>query len=306
MLKPIRQYLDTLVHPSAQHDPLTAARHRAFIAPRLIGSVVALAVFPVYIAMRGVPSMLEVIVFAWLVAPILSAYYLSRTGRYESAHVVSSLALTGLVTAVAADTGGIGSFAAIWLVIVPLEAALSASRRVVAVASTSALAAAGLLLLLGSHEMLPDPSADAGALAALGIISGVLYATGLALGAESLTRTSFWLLYAEEDRYRLLARNMTDVISRHGKNGAVLFLSPAAEKLFGVRPERVAQPWTVRPRSCRRPSGLSHRIGGCGGARRGALGRVPRPARAGRGGRSRGAAVHLGRDALPSARQCGQ
>ena len=157
LLKPIRDYLDTLVHPSAQHDPLTAARHRAFIAPRLIGSVVALAVFPVYIAMRGVPSMLEVIVFAWLVAPILSAYYLSRTGQYESAHVLSSLALTGLVTAVAADTGGIGSFAAIWLVIVPLEAALSASRRVVAVASTSALAAAGLLLLLGSHEMLPDP-----------------------------------------------------------------------------------------------------------------------------------------------------
>jgi len=102
------------------------------------------------------------------------------------------------------------------------------------VASTSALAAAGLLLFLGSQEMLPDPNVDSGALDALGIISGVLYATGLALGAEALTRTSFWLLYAEEDRYRLLARNMTDVISRHGKNGNVLFLSPAAEKLFGV------------------------------------------------------------------------
>jgi len=234
LLKPIRNYVDTLVHPSAQHDPLTAARHRAFIAPRLIGSVVALAVFPVYIAMRGIPSMLEVIVFAWLVAPIMSAYYLSRTGQYESAHVLSSLALTGLVTAVAADTGGIASFAAIWLVIVPLEAALSASRRVVAVASTSALAAAGLLVLLTSFGVLPDPSADTGALAALGIISGVLYATGLALGAEFLTRTSVWLLYAEEDRYRLLARNMTDVISRHGKNGVVQFMSPAAEKLFGA------------------------------------------------------------------------
>ena len=233
LLKPIRDYLDALVHPSAQHDPLTAARHRAFIAPRLIGSVVALAIFPVYIAMRGVPSLLEVLVFAWLVAPMLSAYYLSRTGQYESAHVLSSLALTGLVTAVAADTGGITSFAAIWLVIVPLEAALSASRRVVAVASTAALGAAGLLLLLDSQQLLPDPSVDGG-LAALGIISAALYATGLALGAESLTRTSFWLLYAEEDRYRLLARNMTDVISRHGKNGAVLFLSPAAEKLFGV------------------------------------------------------------------------
>ena len=77
-------------------------------------------------------------------------------------------------------------------------------------------------------------SAATGALAALGIISAALYATGLALGAESLARTSFWLLYAEEDRYRLLARNMTDVITRHGRNGAVLFVSPAAETLFGV------------------------------------------------------------------------
>ena len=237
LLKPIRDYVDTLVHPSVQHDPLTTARHRAFIAPRLIGSVVALAAFPVYIALRGVPSMLEVAVFAWLVAPILTAHYLSRTGQYERAHILSSLALTGLVTAIAADTGGIGSFAAIWLVIVPLEAALSASRRVVAMASTFALVAAGLLLFLGAQQLLPEPGSaghEIGPLAALGIISAALYATGLGLGAESLARTSFWLLYAEEDRYRLLACNMTDVISRHGKNGAVLFVSPAAEALFGT------------------------------------------------------------------------
>ena len=98
-----------------QQDALTSSRHRAFIAPRLLGSLVALAAFPVYLAMRGVPSVLEVLVFAWLVAPILIAYFLSRTGQYESAHVLSSLALTGLVTAVAVETGGIASFAAIWL-----------------------------------------------------------------------------------------------------------------------------------------------------------------------------------------------
>jgi cell cycle sensor histidine kinase DivJ len=236
LLKPIRDYVDTLVHPSALNDALTASRHRAFIAPRLLGSVVALAAFPIYIAMRGVPSLLEVLVFAWLVLPILTAYYLSRTGQYESAHVLSSLALTGLVTAVAAETGGIASFAAIWLVVVPLEASLSASRRVVALASTFALVAAGLLHFLGTQAMLPPADGlGVGTLAALGIISAALYATGLALGAESLARTSFWLLYAEEDRYRLLARNMTDVITRHGKNGTVLFVSPAAETLFGAK-----------------------------------------------------------------------
>ncbi len=38
----------------------------------------------------------------------------------------------------------------------------------------------------------------------------------------------------EEDRYRLLARNITDVITRHRRNGTVRFASPAAESLFGV------------------------------------------------------------------------
>jgi cell cycle sensor histidine kinase DivJ len=236
LFAPVRDYVETLVHPSAQQDALTASRHRAFIAPRLVGSIVALASFPIYLFARGTPAPIELMVFAWLVVPILTAYFLSRTGRYESAHVLSSLALTGLVTAVAASTGGIASFAAIWLVVVPLEAALSASRRVVATASTLALGAAGLLVLLDIEQLLPIPSSSThAALAALGIVSAALYAAGLALGAEALARTSFWLLYAEEDRYRLLARNMTDVITRHGRDGGVLFMSPVGEALFGSR-----------------------------------------------------------------------
>ena len=237
-LTPVWNYVDALVHPAAQADALTAARHRAFIAPRLIGSLVALASVPVYLVLRGVPSLLEIAVFGWLLAPILLAYFLSRTGRYESAHVLSSLLLTSLVFAVAWCTGGISSFAAIWLVIVPVEASLSASRRVVTLASGFALLAAGILALLSSAHLLAPPALahdSAGALTALGILSAALYGTGAALGAEALARTSFWLLYAEEDRYRMLARNMTDVITRHDRSGAVLFVSPAAEPLFNVR-----------------------------------------------------------------------
>ena len=47
---------------------------------------------------------------------------------------------------------------------------------------------------------------------AFGVASATLYAAGLAFGAESLARTSVGLLYVEEDRYRLLALNMSDVI----------------------------------------------------------------------------------------------
>ncbi len=241
-LKPLWTYADALVHPSARRDALTAARHHAFIAPRLIGSFLALAGIPAYVAFRGVPSTLEVGVFAWLVTPILIANFLSRTGHYEGAQLISSLALAGLVTVVAAFTGGITSFATIWLVVVPLEAALSASRRVAATATIVAFGAAGLLLLLGAYDMLPPPATVAnghGALAALGIVSASLYAVGLALNANQLAHTGVGLLSAEEDRYHLLARNMTDVITRHGRNGAVLFVSPAAERLFGVRADEL-------------------------------------------------------------------
>jgi cell cycle sensor histidine kinase DivJ len=239
-VQPIHDYIDSLVHPSAQQDLLTATRHRAFIAPRLLGSLIVLAAFPVYLAIRGVPSGIEIAVFAWLVVPIATAYYLSWTGRYETAHMLSSFALTGLVFIVAYKTGGISSFAAAWFVVVPLEASLSASRRVVATSSAFALAAAGALLAIQQLGMTP-PSALAGhaELAALGIISAALYATGLALGTESLARKSFGLLGAEEDRYRLLARNMTDVITRHGRNGAVSFVSPAAQTLFGTGLEKL-------------------------------------------------------------------
>lgn len=236
-LKPLNDYIDGLVHPSAQNDVLAAARHRAFIAPRLLGGLIALAAFPIYLMIRGLPTPLEFCVFAWFVTPILTAYFLSRTGRYEGAHILSSLSLTALVVLVATETGGLSSFAAIWLVVVPLEAALSASRRVVAIASAFALAAAGTLLALQVTDLLPasEISAQAGAaLSAFGIVCAALYAIGLAFRAQSLSRMSFGLLHAEEDRYRFLAHNTFDAITRHDHRGGVLFVSPAAESLFGT------------------------------------------------------------------------
>jgi cell cycle sensor histidine kinase DivJ len=242
ILSIIRDCLDALLHPSARYDALTRARHRAFMAPRLLGSLAAFAAFPVFLAMRGAPTALEVAAFAWLIAPILLSWFLSRTGRYEGAHVLSSLALAGLVMTVAMSTGGILSFAAIWLVVVPLEAALSASRRVVAFASVLALACTVVLIVLGHFDMVPASNANIagrGIWMAFGVASATLYAAGLAFGAESLARTSVALLYVEEDRYRLLARNMSDVISRHRRNGAVQFISPAVEAMLGTQVTRL-------------------------------------------------------------------
>jgi cell cycle sensor histidine kinase DivJ len=233
----IHDRLDALLHPGLRNDALTRARHRAFMAPRLLGSLAALAAFPVYLAIRGAPTGLEVAAFAWLIAPILLSWFLSRTGRFEAAHVLSSLALGGLVMTLALNTGGIESFAAVWLVVVPVEAALSASRRVVAFACVLALSCIALLIAVGYFDIVPafDPnSVLRGTFVNFAVASATLYAGGLAFAVASLARTSLKMLNLEQERYRLLARNMGDVISRHRRDGAVQFISPAVEKMLGT------------------------------------------------------------------------
>ena len=106
----IRAFIEQLVHVSARRDPLTAARHRAFIAPRMIGGLLALTALPVHLAINGVPGPLEIFIYAWLATPLLIACYLSRTGHYERAQIMSSVALAVLVTMIGAATGGITLF----------------------------------------------------------------------------------------------------------------------------------------------------------------------------------------------------
>src|SRR5262249_31791658 len=195
--------------------------------------------FPAYLALRGTQSGVELLIFAWLIVPIAIVCFLSRTGRYETAHLMSSLSLTGLIATASMLAGGITSVAAAWLVVIPFEAALSTSRRVVGLASAASLATWTLLFFL--DVTLPSDlnlGANGAALAIFGVGSAALYATGIAFGQEHLSRIGRGLLEVEAGRYRLLARNMTDVVTRHAHDGTTSFVSPAAASLFGVDPEK--------------------------------------------------------------------
>jgi signal transduction histidine kinase len=189
LFAPIGDYVETLVHPAARQDAAAAARHGVFIATRVLGSIVAVASLPIYLLVRNAPNAVEIFIFSWPIAPILIAYFLSRTGRYHTAHALSSFSSTILIASIAALNGGITSFAMVWLIVVPLEAALSATARVAAAATTFALCAAGLLALLGQAHWLPPAASGAHpALAGLGAIFAAVYAAGLAFGAGMLAR----------------------------------------------------------------------------------------------------------------------
>lgn len=211
-----------------------AQYHLAFIEPRLFASLMALGAFPVFLALRGVPSALEFLMLAWMIVPIATACFLSRTGRYDAAQGLSAFALTGIVIALAANSGGINSFAAIWLVLIPLEAALSGSRRVVAIAALLAIGGAGFLVLAGAwFDLGPGVELSTSLVAALGILSALLYAAGIALGAQSLVRANFLRLSREAEQWRL-AFSATDVITHHGHGGGLAYASANAQAVLGT------------------------------------------------------------------------
>jgi cell cycle sensor histidine kinase DivJ len=233
--KPIRDFLDALVHPSARHDPVTAERHVAFMAPRLCGSLLALGAFPVFLALHGVPSAVEFLVLAWMIVPIAIACFLSRTGRYDAAHALSAFALTCVVTIVAASSGGMHSFAVMWLVLIPLEAALSGSRRAVVVAALLATGGAGLLAVAEAwFGLRPGDGPSSGLLMALGVLSALIYATGIALGADGVALWSLAKLGHDAEQGRLPAFAATDVITHHSHGGRIVYASENAQAVLGA------------------------------------------------------------------------
>jgi cell cycle sensor histidine kinase DivJ len=232
-------YFDSLVHASVCDDVIGAARQRSFIAAQLLAGLLALCVLPVYLALTGKPTALDAVAFVWFMSPIGVAAFLSRTGKIGAAHLISAANFTGLITFSAWLTGGLASFLVPWMVVVPLEAALSSDRRVVAWAA--GLASFGLIMLalggaLGFVPAQPLLPVSANLLGLFGAVSAVIYGAGLAVAIQAVHRRSEDALRVGEERYRLLAENASDMITRHDERGRVLFASHASQQLLGEPP----------------------------------------------------------------------
>jgi cell cycle sensor histidine kinase DivJ len=228
------KFLDGFVHQAAAGDELRALRHRSFIAAHFGAALVALAILPLSLAAVGPISLAQVAIFAWLVLPLAVAFYLSRTGRLETAHFLSAAVLTGLVVWLAALTGGHHSLVLVFLAVVPFEAALSGSRRVTAASAIVATLGFAGLLAAEWGGLLVNRGGDQSWLSAVAVPAAIIYAAGVAVRLESIARDFARQARRGEERYRLLADHATDMITRHGASGAVEFASPAARSLTGL------------------------------------------------------------------------
>jgi two-component system, cell cycle sensor histidine kinase DivJ len=235
-------YFSSLVHGTVRGEALTAARHQFFIASHLVAGLLALCVFPVYLVVGGKPSLAAAAAFLWMLTPIAIAIYLSRTGRFAAAHLASAANFAGLVTYCASLMGGLSSWLLPWMIVVPLEAALATERRIVA--WSACMAGLGLLSLAGLQWLGYGYAAQAMPLSPMllsliGVSSAMVYAAALAARVQLVYRQSETAVRAGEDRYRLLAENATDMITRHDEKGRVVFASLGAQQLFGEPVQKI-------------------------------------------------------------------
>ncbi len=231
-----------LLHPSVRGDRAMAMRHLAFIVSQSAASAVSFVVLLAYAISEGHLGQAGGIAMLWFLFPAATAVALSRTGRLDIAYELSAVTLAGFAVIGAALWGGVGIFIAAWLMLVPLEAALSSNRRVVLFAALLAAAVLIGLAMADAVGMLSPPAMPHASLMLidrLGTLAAIVYGAGIVARLQGLHHSAALEAELAQDRYRLLADHATDLITRHEPFGAVTFASGASERLIGLQPARL-------------------------------------------------------------------
>ncbi len=231
------RFLDGLVHPCAASDSLLRGRHRAFIAANLTAGALALFALPLHLAFTGGITLPQALAFAWLAGQMPIAMYLSVTGKFETAHALSAALFSSFIGWMAFVTGGLDSVALVWLAIVPLEAALSRSRKVIMLATMAAAGVVAALLIAAQAGVDAGPFAanwGDGQVKSLAILSGLFYALLVAFRVEWSGADADQVASEREARYRLVADNLSDVITLHSSHGDTLFSTPSIRSLLDL------------------------------------------------------------------------
>ncbi len=229
-----------MVHDSALSDPLLKLRHRNFQITHVASAILACIVLIVYFNIHDVRKLPSYLFYFCFSSPLIIVLYLWRTGRIDIAQFLSSLNLSALAGIAACYTGGINSPLVLWMLIVPLEAALSRRRLMTYMAVFVSGLTLALLYYLTVSGKLPEPLAPNISMELftfLSTLAAVAYAGGIAVTVQRMNRMSSRALRVSDENYRFLADNATDLITRHGVDGSVRFASQACHRIIGIEPE---------------------------------------------------------------------
>ena len=247
--------IEALVHPRAQALTVERTHHQIFIAARLATSFIAIATAPLFLAFNGVPALWQAAAFFWMLLPLFAVGVLSRTGQMLPAQMVCVASLLGMSVTFA--TGGSYGVALAWLILVPIEAALSLNASAIIKASSLATTVA-LALYVGQANMWFAAPLDGSTATQLGLmLPAILYAATLAYLAIGLHHFHRRLERRGAARLRSLSEAIGDLVMRHDRTGSVLFASSNSENLFALAPrELMARGFFERVHVADRPAFL--------------------------------------------------
>jgi two-component system, cell cycle sensor histidine kinase DivJ len=213
-------------------SPLERARRAYFIYARLAASLAAMALIPVYLTLYGAPEPWAACALVWLILPLAAIIHVARTGRILEAQSVSLASLLILTAIVASGAGASRDVLFVWVLLAPLEAAISGSAGLLVAAgffvAMILFGVAGVEYLGLLQSATPLPGAAAAALSA----PAALYALILAFAALDIHRMRLGVETTNKDNYRVLSDAIGDLVLRHDQRGAVISASPSAKALF--------------------------------------------------------------------------
>jgi cell cycle sensor histidine kinase DivJ len=207
----------------------------------IVGGLLAALVLASYFISTGAFGLAALLAAAAFLSPLGIAAYLSRTGQLDHAHLLAAVQLSVLITIATSLSGGSSSFAIVWLVLVPLGAALSGNRRLLVAASILSIANLIGLHLATTTGVLPNAVSMPPLVALASHVGAALYAGVLVASIQHVHRTAARQLEASRAAYRLIAENTSDLVTRHDRHGRATFASQASEALLGIKSDVLVQ-----------------------------------------------------------------
>ncbi len=223
------------VHPSVDVSSSAFIEHARFIGSQaLIGSSIFF-VAPAYLALQGSGSELAAGALSAFSLPLFWSYLVSKTGRLDWGIKGMLVSLAFIIAFTCIFSGGVSSLFLPLLCILPLEASIRTGRRGAVFGALLALLSVAGVFIAPTFASLSSFQLSGGwlSLSQISVIIAVIYSFSLALRIGSKIVINNDQLSEAENRFRLLADNATDLITRHDESGATLFASPAARPLFG-------------------------------------------------------------------------
>ena len=217
----------------------TDIARRHFIRTQSIKGGLGVVLSLGYLVLIGGADLIEILAFAGFVAPVALALGARAPIPLYRLEAVSLVLFAMLIALLSILTSGLSSPFTFWLVLVPFEGALAGRGRAVAFSGTAAFLALSAIIGVEAAGLLP-PSRLPGQYQlwlCVSMMVAIIQASLMAVAAQERHRAADQAAEAGEARYRFLAENAHDLITRHTIDGRIHYASPASARLLGYRPE---------------------------------------------------------------------